>query len=67
MVTMNGITDDYHIFIIGLNAREKTPNFEELIGILIQEEERPMSLKPQNSDLALMENKKPFKGKASAI
>jgi hypothetical protein len=28
------------MFITGLAAREKAPTFEELIGILLQEEER---------------------------
>jgi hypothetical protein len=26
MITMNGMTDDYQMFITGLNAREKAPN-----------------------------------------
>ena len=38
------------MFIIGLAAREKAPTFEELRGILLQEEERPANLKPQNSE-----------------
>eukprot|EP00253_Pinus_taeda_P014112 PITA_14112 len=53
-ITMNGMTNDYQMFITGLNAREKPPGFEELTGILLQEEERRLSLKPQNSNLALM-------------
>eukprot|EP00253_Pinus_taeda_P010637 PITA_10637 len=64
-ITMNGMTDDYQMFIMGLNAREKPPGFEELTGILLQEEERRLSLKPQNPDLALMTKFKP-KGKAVA-
>jgi len=48
-----------------LNAREKPPGFEEIIGILLQEEERKLSLKPQNPDLALMTKFKP-KGKVVA-
>ena len=39
-VTLKGLLLDYKVFISALAAREKTPNFEELIGILIQEEER---------------------------
>ena len=35
-ITMNGMTDDYQMFITGINAREKIPKFEELTGILIQ-------------------------------
>lgn len=54
------------MFIIGLNAREKAPKFEELAGILMQEEERWVTLKPQSSDLSLMEKKKPFRGKENA-
>ena len=53
-ITMNDITDDYHIFITRLNAREKPPCFDELTRILLQEEERRLSLKPQDSDLALI-------------
>lgn len=55
------------MFITGLNAREKPPKFEELTGILMQEEERRMTLKPQSSDLALMAKKKPFRGKENAV
>lgn len=62
-ITMNGMTDEYHMFITGLNAREKEPVFEELIEILMQEEERQLTHKPQCSDLALMAKKKPFRGK----
>ena len=54
MITMNGMVDDYQTFIMGLNTIEKPPGFEELSGILLQEEERRLSLKPQNLDLALM-------------
>jgi hypothetical protein len=65
-ITMNGMTDEYQMFITGLNAREKAPVFEELIGILMQEEERRLTHKPQSSDLALMAKKKPFRGKPNA-
>jgi len=51
------------MFIIGLNEREKLPGFEDITRILLQEEERRLSLKPQNLDLALMTKFKP-KGKA---
>jgi hypothetical protein len=44
----------------------KPPMFEELTGILMQEEERWMTLKPQSSDLALMAKKKPFRGRPNA-
>lgn len=65
-ITMNGMNDDYHIFITCLNAREKALKFKELTGILMQEEERQVTLKPQSSDLSLIAKKKPFRGKASA-
>lgn len=58
-ITMNGMMDDYQMFLIGLNSRENPLAFEELIGILLQEEERRLSLKPQNPDLALMTKFKP--------
>jgi len=45
-ITMNGVTDDYQMFITGINAREKIPKFEELTRILMQEEERRLTLKP---------------------
>ena len=51
-ITMNGMTDDYQMFITGLNAREKPPSFEELIGISLHEEERRSYLKPQDPDHA---------------
>lgn len=60
-IIMNGMSNEYQMFITGLNAREKTPMFEELIGILMQKEERRLTHKPQV--LALMAKKKPFKGK----
>ena len=39
-VTLKVLLPDYKVFISALVAREKPPNFEELTGILIQEEER---------------------------
>ena len=35
MITMNGMTDKYQMLITHLNAREKSPMFEELSWILI--------------------------------
>lgn len=61
-ITMNGMTDDYQMFITGLNVREKPPGFKEINMIFLQEEERRLSLKPQNPNLALMTTFKP-KGK----
>jgi hypothetical protein len=52
------------MFITGLAAREKSPTFEEPIGILLQEEERRGNLKPQNKDLALWSNKRSTRGRS---
>lgn len=52
------------MFITGLNAREKPPGFEELTRILLQEEERRLSLQPENLDLALMTK---FKAKGKVV
>ena len=43
-ITMNGVIDDYQMFITGINAREKISHFEEMTGILMQEEERRLTL-----------------------
>ena len=40
IVNLKSLLPDYKVFISVLAAREKPPNFEELTGILIQEEER---------------------------
>jgi hypothetical protein len=63
-ITLNGMLDDYQMFITGLAAREKPPTFEELTGILLQEEERRGNLKPQNKDLALWSNKRSVRGRS---
>ena len=34
-ITVNSVTDDYRMFITGINSREKIPKFEELTGILM--------------------------------
>jgi len=65
-ISMNGMTNGYQMFITSLNAREKALVFEELVGILMQEEERQLTHKPQSSDLALMVKKKPFRGNPNA-
>jgi hypothetical protein len=39
-ILLNGMLGDYKMFITGFATREKAPTFEELIGILLQEEER---------------------------
>jgi len=43
--------------------RDKIPKFEELTGILMQEEERRSTLKPWSVDLTLMAKKNFYKGK----
>jgi len=45
-ITLNKIMDEYQMFITCLSVRKETPTFEELTGILIQEEERPQNLRP---------------------
>jgi hypothetical protein len=63
-ITLNGMLEDYQMFITGLAAREKPPTFEELTGILLQEEERRGNLKPHNTDLALWSNKRSSRGRS---
>jgi hypothetical protein len=65
-ITLNGMLEDYHMFIIGLAARQKPPTFEELTGILLQEEERRGNLKPQSKDLALLSNNRSVRGRSGA-
>ena len=62
-ISLNGMLEDYQMFITGLATREKTRTFEELEGILLQEEERRMNLKSQNSDLTLWTKNIFHKGK----
>lgn len=38
-VTSNGMVDEYQMFITGLSTRQKALAFDELEGILMQEEE----------------------------
>jgi hypothetical protein len=63
-ITLNGILEDYQMFITGLAGREKPPTFEELTCILLQEEERHENLKPQNKYLALWSNKRYVRGRS---
>ena len=63
-ITLNGMLEDYHMFITGLATREKPPTFEELTGIFLQEEERRRNLKPQKKDLALWSNKRFVRGRS---
>jgi hypothetical protein len=63
-ITLNSMLEDYHMFIIGLAAREKPPTLEELTGILLQEEERCGNLKPPSKDLALWSNNRSARGRS---
>jgi hypothetical protein len=63
-ITLNGMLEDYQMFITGLATRDKPPTFEELTSIVLQEEERHSNLKPQNSDLALWSNKRSARGRS---
>ena len=62
-ITLNGMLEDYHMFITGLAVRGKSPTFEELTGILLQEEERRGNINPQNKYLALWPNKIAARGR----
>lgn len=62
-ITLNGMTNEEHMFIIGLSAREKAHAFEELTRILILEEEWRQNLILQSVGLYLMVKQKPYKGK----
>lgn len=42
-ITLNGLVQDYQIFVSSLSAREKPHTFDELTRILLQEEERTKS------------------------
>lgn len=64
IITLNGMLEDYHMFITGLAAREKPPTFEELTGILLQEEERRRNLKNQSKYLALWSNNRSARGRS---
>jgi len=55
-IALKGLLPDYRVFISALAAREKPPNFVDLTGILLQEEERMKNYDQdaKSSDLALM-------------
>jgi transposase InsO family protein len=55
-IALKGLLPDYKVFISALAAREKPPNFVDLTGILLQEEERMKNYDQdaKSSDLALM-------------
>jgi hypothetical protein len=65
-ITLNSMLDEYQMFITGLATREKAPTFDELTGILLQEERRKnLNGRSHNSDLALVaKGKQPYKGKS---
>jgi len=48
-ITLNGMPDEYQMFITGLTARENALAFNELAGILLQEEEHRRNLSGKNS------------------
>eukprot|EP00253_Pinus_taeda_P020335 PITA_20335 len=65
-VALKGLVPDYKVFISALSARPTPPTFEELAGILLQEEERMkiFDLESNGSDLALTaRGKRPFQGR----
>jgi hypothetical protein len=65
IVTLNGILDEYQMFIFSLVAREKAPTFDELEGTILQEEEQKNNLnfRSQSSYLVLVaKGKQPSKG-----
>eukprot|EP00253_Pinus_taeda_P029672 PITA_29672 len=65
-ITLNGLVQHYQNFVSSLSTIEKPHIFYELIGILVQEEERMknFNLCSNDSDLALVaKGKQPYKGK----
>lgn len=68
IITLNGMFDGYQMFVIGLVERDIALTFNELIGILMQEEQRRKNIMLQNLNLELMvkgkrsSNGKPWEG-----
>jgi hypothetical protein len=65
-ITLKGLVQDYKVFISALSARQTPPTFDELAGILLQEEERMKNydLDSSGSDLALIaRGKRSYRGK----
>lgn len=65
-ITLNGLVQDYQIFVSSLSTRDKPPTFDELTGILLQEEERMKSFNLGSSSLDLTlvaKGKYPYRGK----
>jgi len=63
-ITLNCMLEDYQMLITGITVREKPLMFEELKGILLQEEERHENLKPRNKYLAMCSNKRSARGRS---
>ena len=62
-ITLNGMVSYYHVFKTSLATRENTPYLENLVGILLQEEERKKHVgnRSQSVDSTLMvKDKKPY-------
>ena len=65
-ITLKGLIRNYHVFISSLGGRAKPPTFNELTGILLQEEERMkvFEMDSHTSELVLVaKGKQPYKGK----
>ena len=65
-ITLKGLIRDYHVFISSLGGRATPPTFNELTGILLQEEERMkvFEMDSQSLEVALMaKGKQPYMGK----
>jgi hypothetical protein len=65
-VALKGLVQDYKVFISALSARQTPPTFDELVGILLQEEERMKNYDLDSSglDLALIaRGKRSYRGK----
>lgn len=61
-ITLKGLVQDYEDFISTLSARPKSPTFDELTRVLLQEEERMKNyeLDSHSSDSALIAKGKPW-------
>ena len=55
-ITLKGMLAEYQMLISSLAAREHGPTFDNLIGILVQEEERMRNFedRPSSSDMVLL-------------
>ena len=59
-ITLKGLIRDYHVLSSSLGGRAMPPIFNELTGILLQEEERMkvFEMDSQSSEVALMAKEK---------